>query len=199
MFRKCFLAGLLCVVLLPCANSQSLTFDTYANQLLFNIFKDQPDTAIRLFLRSYVPSLLDKKVTPADLGSSGGSKNQYSFEIHSFLFTTHPYFNSSFTNGKIEFFCRRSLDGKVIQVYDVKLWLEFNELQEAELAYQKLVETFTPISNKLNYTSGMGFRRAEFSDTRAPKTGLGKIQFRITADNLDRRRFKILFETDNEL
>jgi hypothetical protein len=88
MFRKCLLAGLLFIVFLPCANSQSLTFDGYANQLLFNIFKDQPDTAIRPFLRSYVPSLLDKKITPADLGSSGGSKNQYSFEIHSFLFTT---------------------------------------------------------------------------------------------------------------
>lgn len=199
MFRKCLLAALLFITLLPCANSQSLTFDTYANQLLFNIFKDQPDTAIRLFLRSYVPSLLDKKVSPADLGSTGGSKNQYSFEIHSFVFTTHPHFNNSFTNGKIEFFCRRSLDGKIIQVYDVKFWLEFNELQEAEIAYSKLVETFAPLSNKLNYTSGNGFRKAEFSDTRAGKGTLNKIQFRLTADNLDRRRFKILFETDNEL
>jgi hypothetical protein len=199
MFRKCLLAGLLFIVFLPCANSQSLTFDGYANQLLFNIFKDQPDTVIRPFLRSYVPSLLDKKITPADLGSSGGSKNQYSFEIHSFLFTSHPYFNNLFTNGKIEFFCRRSLDGKIIQVYDVKFWLEFNELQDAELAYSKLVETFTPLSNKQSHTSGNGYRKAEFSDTRAPKTGLGKIQFRLTADNLDRRRFKILFETDNEL
>lgn len=199
MFRKCFLAGLLFVTLLPCANSQSLTFDTYANQLLFNIFKDQPDTAIRLFLRSYVPSLLDKKVTPSDMGSSGGSKNQYSFEIHSFLFTSHPFFNYTFTNGKIEFYCRRSLDGKIIQVYDVKFWLEFNELPDAEVAYSKLVETFSSLSNKQNLTSGNGYRKAEFSDTRTPKGGFGKIQFRITADNLDRRRFKILFETDNEL
>ncbi|MDB5210300.1 MAG: hypothetical protein JWQ30_1127 [Sediminibacterium sp.] len=198
MFRKCLLAGLLFVVLLPDANSQSLTVDTYSNQLLFNIFQDQPDTAIRPFLRLYLPSLLEKKITPADLGSSGGSKTQYSFEIHSFVFTTHPYLNSRITNGKIEFFCRRLHDGKGIQVYDVKLWLEFNELEDAEAAYSKILVAYDALTPDHKFSSGNGYRKAEFSDTKATK-GINKIQFRITSDNLDKHRFKILFETDNEL
>ncbi|MEO8172481.1 MAG: hypothetical protein ABI581_05345 [Sediminibacterium sp.] len=195
MFRKFLLAGLLFMVL-PRANSQSLTVDTYSNQLLFNIFKDQPDTLIRPFLRLYTPTLLSKKITAADLGSSGGSKNQYSFEVHTFIFTTHPYFNSRFASGKIEFYCRRLHDGGGIQVYDVKLWLEFNELADAEAAYSKLVVAFDAMSNNRNLTSGNGYRKAEFSDTKA---GINKIQFRLTADNLDRNRFKILFETGNDL
>ncbi len=194
MFRKCFLAGFLLCALFNTMNGQSLTVDTYANQLFFNIFKDQPDTSIRPFLRLYAPSLLEKKTTPPDGSPSAGNKN--AFEIHSFIFNKHPFLNASFTSGKLELYCQRN-EGKGTNVYDVKLWFEFDTQEEAEIAYNKLIETFIPISTNKRFSVTNGAQKAEFSDTKTK--GLNKIQLRFTADNLDRHRFKILFETENDL
>lgn len=193
MFRKCFLTGFLLCALFNTMNGQSLTVDTYANQLLFNIFKDQPDTAIRPFLRLYTPSLLEKKTIP-DGSPSSGSANM--FEIHSFIFNKHPFFKASFTSGKLELYCQRN-DSKGTNVYDVKLWFEFDTLEEAEIAYNKLIETFVPISTNKRFGVTNGAQKAEFSDTKTK--GLNKVQLRLTADNLDHLRFKILFETNNDL
>ena len=194
MFRKCFLAGFLLCALFNTMNGQSLSVDTYANQLFFNIFKDQPDTSIRPFLRLYTPSLLEKKTAPPDGSSSAGNKN--AFEIHSFVFNKHPFFSASFTSGKLELYCQRS-DAKGTNVYDVKLWFEFDTQEEAEIAYNKLIETFIPISTNKRFGATNGAMKAEFSDTKTK--GLNKIQLRLTADNLDHHRFKILFETGNDL
>ncbi len=197
ILRRFLLTGFLFVVLLNTTNGQSLAFDTYSNRLLFNIFKDQPDTAIRGFLRLYAPSLLDKKITAANPGSSGGGKGEYSFEVHTYLFTSHPYFSTGFTNGKLELYCRRLHNGGDIQVYDVKLWFEFNTPQEGEIAFSKLIEIYRPISTNERFGSSVGAQRAEFSDTKGK--GINKVQFRLTVDNLDRHTFKILFETTNDL
>jgi hypothetical protein len=195
MFRKYFLASFLLCTLFNTTNGQSLTVETYSHQLLFNVFKEQPDTAIRAFLRLYTPSLIDKKTTPTDGTPETGNKS--SLEIHSFVFTRHPFFNATFTSGKLEFYCQHFSDAKGTQVYAVKLWFEFDTQQDAEIAFSKLVETFIPIATNKRITSTNGAVRAEFSDTRAKV--FGKIQVRITADNLDKHHFKILFETENEL
>ena len=195
MFRKCFLLGFLVVVLYTTSYSQALTVDTYSNQLLFNIFKEKPDTAIRSFLRLYTPSLLEKKQGPALGGSKDAS--QYTAEIHSFIFTKHPFFTGSFTTGKLDFFCQRFNEPKGMQVYNVKLWFEFDTQQEAEMAFSKLVETFIPISTNKRFSSSNGARKAEFSDTKG-QNGFNKVQIRLTADNLDHHDFKILFETEND-
>ena len=198
MFRKCFLFGSLMILLFSTTKGQSLTVDSYTNQLLFNIFKEQPDTVIRNFLRQYTPSLYPKKTASSNLFSSTG-KNQDLFtpEIHSFIFTKHPFFNASFASGKLELYCQHFYDARSLQVYDVKLWFEFDMQQEAEIAYSKLIETFIPISTNKKYDSMNGFMRGQFSDGNNAK-GFNKIQFRLTADNLT-HRFKILFETQNEL
>lgn len=182
------------------ANGQQLTIEAYTHQLLFNIFKESPDTSIKTFLQLYTPSLFQKKLSAPESGSSNGSNEQkeYKFEIHSFMFTKHPFFSASFTSGKLELMCQRYNPPKGVQVYDVKLWFEFDTQPEAEMAFSKLVETFIPISTVKRFSSANGSQKAEFSDTRIIK-GFNKVQFRLTADNLDRHRFKILFETVNEL
>jgi hypothetical protein len=190
MFRKKFLFICLLGVLLTKANGQTLTVDSY-------IFKEQPDTAIRSFLRLYTPSLSEKQGNPAD-AATGKSISLYTFEIHSFIFTKHPFFASTFTNGKLELYCQRHQQLKDTQVYDVKLWLEFDTQQDAEIAFSKMVETFIPISTSKRFSSASGYQKAEFSDNR-PTKGFNKVQFRLTADNLDKHRFKILFETENDL
>jgi hypothetical protein len=195
MPRKFFLAVFILLVLFGRANGQSLTVESYTNQLLFNIFINQPDTSIRPFLRLYAPSLLEKKAIPEGISSSG---NMGSNEIHSFVFTKHPFLKSTFNSGKLELYCQRFNDARGLQVYDIKLWFEFDTQQDGEIAYSKLIETFMPISKARNLSSSSGSMKAEFSDSKESK-GLSKIQFRLTADNLDKRMFKILFELGNDL
>jgi hypothetical protein len=195
LFRRCLLAGILFFAVLNTAKSQSPTLDTYANQLLFNIFKEQPDTAIRGFLRRYIPSLLDKRTLASK--PSSDAQNEYTLEEHSFIFTSHPYFKSRFANGKLEFFCRRLEDG-AIQVYDVKLWFEFDDSQQGEIAYSKLIETLSPVSTNTKQSSVNGYMKYQFSDKKAT-VGINKVQMRLTVDNLDQKRYRILFETTNDL
>src|SRR6187549_2664970 len=115
MTRKCFLAVFILFALFGRTNSQSLTVESYTNQLLFNIFINQPDTSIRPFLRLYAPSLLEKKTIPE--GASSGTPG--SNEIHSFVFTKHPFFKSTFNSGKLELYCQRFNDARALQVYDI--------------------------------------------------------------------------------
>lgn len=194
MFRKCLLAGFLMAFLYTNTNAQSLTVDSYANQLFFNIYKDQPDAAIRDFLKLYVPSLLDKKTTAAP----AGARNQYSMEVHSFVFTQHPYFKTNFTNGKLEFECRRYDDARGIQVTDVRLWMGFDSQEDAETAFSKLIATFQPLSTKEKIKPDNGALKAQFSDTKAT-SGFSKVTIRLTPDNMDRSKFRMLFELGNEL
>ncbi len=194
MIRKSVQTFLVLVLLFTTAKAQSVTLDTYTHQLFFNIFKEKPDTAISNFIRLYAPGLYDKKNTAQS--GSGGNNNTY--EIHSFIFTKHPFFKPSFTIGKLELYCQRFAAPKGLQVYDVKLWLEFDTQQEAEMAYSKLMETFMPLSTNKKFSSTNGYQLGEFTDSNGEK-GFNKIQVRLTADNLDRRRFKILFENENTL
>lgn len=199
MLRKSFSLFLICCLAFCVAKTQQLTMDGYTNQLLFNIFSDKPDTAISNFLRLYTPSLFEKKKMPQTngvTGSASGSRDEY--EIHSFIFNRHPYFKSSFTIGKLELYCRHFPDERGVQVYAVKLWFEFDTQQEAEMAYSKMVETLIPLSTAKNFSSVNGYMKAEFTDNKGEK-GFTHVQFRLTADNLDKRRFKILFETENDL
>ncbi|MDE3251477.1 MAG: hypothetical protein KGO92_01645 [Bacteroidota bacterium] len=178
-------------------NAQQTNFDTYTNQLFFNIFKPRPDTAIAEFLRRYTPSLYFKHQTGNTTGDALGKKD-FSLEIHSFLFTHHPFFQASFTNGKIEFYCQRYPDPIGTKVYDVKLWFTFDTQQEADMAFSKLVETYIPISTKKKISSLSGYQQAEFSEESSQNL-FSKIKFRYTSDNLDQHRYKILFETTNDL
>lgn len=172
--------------------AQALTVETYSQELFFNIFRDQPDTSIRPFLRLYTPSLLAKNENlPAPAGKP-------SLEVHSYIFTKHPFFNASFTNGRLELFCQRYPEPRGVQVFDVKLWFEFDTQEEAETAYSKLIQTFSPIATQQKKFSVSGAIVAQFTDTKGTK-GFNKVQIRLTADNLDRRHFKILFENNNDL
>lgn len=178
-------------------HAQTNTINGYAQQLFFNIYTSQPDTSIAAFLRDHIPSLYDKKAL-TEVNTNTGKNTDNRIEIHTFVFSKHPYFVTGFVNGKLEFYCRHFADARGEQVFDVKLWFEFENQLEAEMAFSKLVELFLPISQGKRFSSTNGAQRAEFSDNRQEQ-GLNKIQFRLTADNLDRHRFKILFETGNEL
>jgi|GEM_PF-992472 len=199
MVRKYLLVCFCFLLICGRTNSQSSAIDKYSNQLLFNAFKEQPDPSITDFLKLYIPSLYEKKGKEGLLLAKGQVTGQDNHEeVHSFIFTKHPFLKASFTQGKLEFYCVRKNDIKDTQVTNAKLWLEFDTQPEAEMAFSNLVETFIPISTTKKFSSTNGAQKAEFTDNKETK-GYGRVRLRLTADNLDRHTYKILFETENDL
>jgi hypothetical protein len=199
MARKVLLACFIVFSLLGKTDGQSLTMDKFTNQLFFNIFKEQPDITILDFIKTNIPLLAEKKSKEAVwvLNTPSAIQNAPE-EVHSFIFYKHPFFKSNFTSGKMEFYTFRNKQVNAIQISNLKLWFEFDTQPEAEVAFSNLIETFIPISTAKKFSSTNGAQRAEFSDNKETK-GFGKIRIRLTADNLDRHVFKVLFETENEL
>lgn len=66
------------------------------------------------------------------------------------------------------------------------------------MAFSKLAETLIPISTQKQFSSTNGYQKGAFTDSKGEK-GFNRLQVRLTADNLDRRRFKILIELQNDL
>lgn len=188
-FSTCFIYGI--------GYGQNAAMNKYANQLFLNIFKDTPDPAIQDFLKSYLPVLAEKKTTEFKLSANKAAEEDPE-EIHSFVFTQHPFFKAQFARGKIDFICTRNPVTKTVLVNNVKLWFEFSSQSQGEMAFNYLIESLMPISTIHKFGSTNGAQRAEFSDAKE-KNGFGKVRIRLTADNLDRNVFKILFELENEL
>jgi hypothetical protein len=193
MFRKCFLASLLFVLLCNDTSAQTLTVDSYANQMLLNVFKDQPDPVIQDFLKRYIPSMLDKKIV-----AQGSGDNKFKLESHGFVFLEHPHFKSAFRNGKLEFDCRRYNDTRGVQVDDVRLWFYFDTQLEGETAFVQIVDTLKPISPKNFVHTANGAMIGEFTDTKNTK-GFAKVQVYLMTDDIDKTKFRILFALGNSM
>lgn len=179
---------------------QTISIDSYTNQLFFNILKDQPDSSILDFLKLYTPSLYEKKHKPFGWTTYTSIDTLRSHqEIHSFIFTRHPYFNAKFTQGKLDIYCKRYDDPKLIQnIVNVQVWFEFETQQEAEIAFSRLVDMFILTATDKKFSSVMSAQKAEFTNSKQTE-GFNRIQFRLIADNISRYRYKILFETGNNL
>lgn len=197
MFRRFLLICFSACFVFGNGYGQNSAMDKYANQLFLNIFKDTPDPSIQDFLKSYIPALAEKKTTEFKPAGYKAPVEDHE-EIHSFVFTQHPFFKAQFARGKIEFICTRNPATKTAQVNNAKLWFEFSSQSQGEMAFNYLIESFMPISTMNKFGSTNGAQRAEFSDAKET-TGFGKVRIRLTADNLDRNVFKILFELENEL
>jgi hypothetical protein len=196
MFRKYILAG--CFFLLMSNNlwSQDLTFDLFTNQLLFNIYTPHPDKNIVPFLKRYVPALNEKinSNPPAAIDTALGFE-----EIHSFLFRTHPYVSVSFKRGKLDIQCKRFEEREYFQqIMHVKLWFEFEDQTQAEIAFSRLVDNYILLSTDKKFSAQNGSQKAEFMNTKK-MGGFNRVQFRLTVDNISEYRYKILFETTNSL
>ena len=199
MFRKYLVASLL-VMITYGARSQAMNMDIQTHQLFFNVFREKPDTSILGFLKLYIPSLYEKKNTfPGWIKYSSIDTLQSYREIHSFVFSRHPFFTEKITQGKLEIACKRYENARLLQnITQVQLWFEFETQPEAEMAFSRLVEMFSPLATKKKFSSVSGAQKAEFTNSKELK-GFNRIQFRLTADNVSRYRYKILFETGNDL
>lgn len=182
------------------ASTQAVSIDAYANQLFFNIYREKPDTAILGFLKLYVPSLYEKKKTPPGWTKYGSIDTTHAYqEMHAFLFSKHPYFHAKFAQGKLEIFCKRYDNDKLLQnITKVQLAFEFETSEDVETAFSILVEMFAVPATEKKYSTTHASQKAEFSDLKNP-AGFNRVQFRMAADNLGRYPYKILFETGNDL
>lgn len=196
MFRKCLPVCCILLLTITRSNGQDMTFDIFTNQLLFNIYTNQPDTSITRFLKLYAPSLYGKKKAVSDTPID---TLHYHEEIHSFLFTQHPFITIKFAKGKLAIHCKRYDGPELIQhITNVQLWFEFDEQPEAEIAFSRLVDNFMLLSTDKKFSAANGSQKAEFTNLKNTN-GFTRIQFRLTVDNVSKHRYKILFETVNSL
>jgi hypothetical protein len=199
MFKKAFAVCVLIICLSCPAKSQAVNMDTYVNQLFFNIFKENPDTAVLGFLKLYIPSLYQKQgrtgwPVQTSLDTTRGYK-----EMHSFIFSRHPFLNLKFAQGALEIICRRYDNDKPVQaITKVQLSFEFETPEDAETAFGRLINLFTMTATQQKINTTLTTQRAQFTDAKIV-SGFNKVQFRVAADNLGHYRYKILFETGNEL
>lgn len=197
MFRKFWLAFFFLLAIFSRSTGQDMNLDAYTNQLLFNVFKERPDTSITGFLKRYIPALSQKKKTTG--GQIMGDTLHYRDEIHSFIFTQHPFFHGNYKQGKLEFYYRKFADPKQLPaITDVQLWFDFDSQPEAEIVFSRLVDMFILVSTHKKFSSGSGAQKAEFMNAK-DTTGFNRVRFRLTSDHVARYRYKILFETTNDL
>jgi len=197
MFRKFSLACFFLLVMFNRSTGQDMNMDAYINQLLFNVFKERADTSITGFLKRYIPALSQKKKTTG--GQIMGNTLHYRDEIHSFIFTQHPFFHGNYKQGKLEFFYRKFTDPKQLPaITDVQLWFDFDNQAEAEIVFSRLVDMFILVSTHKKFSSANGAQKAEFMNA-TDTTGFNKVRFRLTTDHVAQYRYKILLETTNDL
>lgn len=190
----CFFAICSCCA----ARSQSVSMDSYVNELFFNIFKENPDTSVLGFLKLYIPTLHEKQGRQGwPLPSSDATRGRP--EMHAFIFNKHPFLNLKFAQGALEIFCRRYDNDKTVQeITKVQLSLDFESPEDAETAFGRLINLFTVAATEQKINTNLTSQRAQFTNSKS-SSGFNKVQFRMAADNLGRYRYKVLFEIGNDL
>ena len=104
-----------------------------------------------------------------------------------------------FVKGKLDIHCKRYNSQELIQnITNIKLWFEFDDQQEAEIAFSRLVDNFILLSTDKKFGAANGAQKAEFLNSKNTK-GFNRVQFRLTIDNVAQHRYKILFETGNTM
>jgi hypothetical protein len=196
MYRKYILSIGIFLMILNKSSGQQLTFDSFTNQLLFDVYSPQPEKSIRSFVKRYIPAI-NEKITnqnPVTLDTASGFD-----EMHSFIFKKHPSLSVSIKRGKLDIQCKRFEEKEFFQnILNVTLWLEFDDQMQAEIAFSRLVDNYIILSSEKKFSAQNGSQKAEFMSSN--KSGhFTRVQFRLTVDNISEYRYKILFETTNSL
>lgn len=200
MLQKCVWIFCFFIFMQGPVKAQPVSINVYAHELLFNILTKKPDTSIADFLKLYIPGLYEKKRTQGLLNTGASSAIVPHEEIHSFLFTRHPYFKEKFTRGRLDIFCTRYDTLNLSQkVGDIQLWFEFDSQEQAEIAFSKFIERFISVSTQKKFSSTTGAQQAEFMNTKEVTALFNRVRFRLTSDFVGQHRYKILFETTNNL
>lgn len=189
MIRKSLLALVFGLIFHSFSHAQRNDLDAYVNRLFFHVFKDEPDSAIRGFLRQYIPSLLDKR----SAATAKATDRKFALESHGFIFLQHPLIHAPFRNGRIEFDCRRYNDARGVVADNARLWFHFDSQQEAETVFGELVQALKPLSTQNRVFTDNGSMVGDFTDAKAAN-GFYKVHLFLTTEFLDRTKFQLLAE-----
>lgn len=173
------------------AMSQITRFENRAHELYFNVYTMHPDKSIIGFLKKYIPQLYHrppkgnwKAVPPMNFESEHSC-------VHALEFTKHPYFDNKFYAGRLEFITKESGDN-VVGLKDVRLWLDFDSYKSADIAFQSLINSFTPISTSKNIYEIYSSHVAEFVDENT-KSSFNSVQFILMKNLPIKPGFQIFF------
>ena len=194
-----YLLSILFLFIVKVSFCQSLASST--DELYFKLLSANPDTSISAFVHKYSAIVYKRNTAKITSTSMGSSKTEPAFnlEVHTFLFNKHPFFDAPFTQGKVEFYTKNYLaNSDNDNLEDLKLWFEFDESIPAAIAYQKLLDRFTPLSTKKRFSSVSEANISEFTDAKS-KEFYSHIHIVMAKDNFKTGAYKILVEVGNEL
>lgn len=197
------LRRLLCIVgiilIFSDRSDAQATMDSYTKKLFFNLFTAEPDTSIRGFLKLYVPVLYNNPMPGKWTSYAPADTSRTHEEMHAFFFKKHPFLTGKFENGHLDISCKRYEGTQIMQnITGIRLWFEFDTIEDAELVFSRLVDMFILVSTNKRINTINGAPRAAFVNTD-DKTGFTKVQVVMVADNIGVHKYKVLFEAGNEL
>lgn len=199
-------------------NNLASTLSEYADKLFLGILSRNIDASISEFVTKYVPVVLKKYNREGEwIAYAPDQIKEPKFEtiINALIFYKHPYFDGSFTSGKLAITQKIYNDEKWIDnITDIKLWFVFDNKKDAKNSYEKLVDTFSSFNVLKRLTLNNGINKAEFTDTNCNKY-YNHVQVILAKDNFTGKKlaipseegfkfrikpaYKILLEMDNDL
>jgi hypothetical protein len=172
-------------------------FEDLANQMLFNIWLQKPDSSILGFVKKYVPVLaqVSKEWTVQRVMLHAESEIK---TIHSVLFSLHPFFPLNFKEGRIDILTRE-ISGNVVGIRDIQLWLFFESEKNAKRTFEEIKEIFknssTFIKDRMHGESLISVLEDEKSES-----WINAVQLYLIKDPLQESNSKILFRIgDNHI
>jgi hypothetical protein len=155
---------IICIVTFTnCSNKEPVTFDTTTRRIFFNGDVYKNDRELVEFYKSSKYLSLDRPpkgytlYPPLSALGQDGRQQQYTFR-----FRTHPYVSFSFREGELIISSRKSNDGEVFSFPTLKFI--FDSKEQSELAYNKLLDTYSKLSTRKRFSSYKDTKNAEFTD-----------------------------------
>ena len=190
--RRLNLVFLIFITTFSSCVGQNKMFKELSNKLELNAFVySKTDAATFEFLKIYIPYLTKKLPKGISFTPPVGLNAQRS--MHSIIFKKHPYFDFKISEGRLDFLTVE-VDGGTIVITDTKLWLIFDNRNDAEITFKKLTDLFSPLSEQINISEANGRKIAKFVGKK-PADEFDRAKIMLTTDEIDPTKYKILFHT----
>ena len=191
MTRRISILLLIVIGSLSCVG-QTNKFEELVDKIFFKIMSYQSDSTTLKFIKKFVPQLATKPkpggwtVYPPNMDTTP----RY-LVLHSLYFTKHPYLDFNFREGRLDIFTQERF-AKLAGLYDIDIWLMFDKIEDANLAFDKLTKLFGSASTTKNIFQGKSKTIASFEDSTSRRFP-NSIQFVLTQDELYDNKYKIFF------
>jgi len=160
--------------------------------MFFNILIGKPDSCVYDFVKKYFPAFTEPPKPGGWTMYPPGPLPKLTYSIHSIKFSTHPYFDTKFREGRLDILASEQKEAEHPGMSDLQLWFMFDNKTDAQGAFVKLCEMFESTSKSKKVFERNGKKVAEYSD-QPIFDYLSSVQFILTKDELFDGKYKLFF------